>query len=444
MIFYGILLALLSTIFGQFLRFEIGSGGILFLDVFLPFLSILWGGQKILENGFMNMWKKLQKFPLFWESFFLITLFSASLFLSGSDLTLREFSESGFYLFRYFFLLLFAFIVFDELSHGKNHKKKQKIFLYTIFTSGVLLAILGFIQLKIYPDFKEMAKIGWDPHIGRLLSTWFDPNFLGGLFSFLLVLLAGIFSVFLPHIQKDIKNRAYAILPYTNYILFSVISGILLLALLFTFSRSALLTFVLPVFFLGIFYFRKILLIAGLGILFVLPFSDRAMQRIGDGIQSAVSVTESHPLFLPDPTARLRVENFEEGIHLVSKNPENFIRGIGFNTIRLHRTENIHSSGGFDSSLLNVFVTTGIFGLIVFLWFHLSLIIKISRKLRKFVYQKITQKNSENLCKKGIQRGLIFSLVGIFAQSFFINFLFFPLFLIYFFGILGYAFSEDS
>ena len=444
MIFYGILLVIFSTIFGQFLRVEIGSGGVLFSDVFLPLLAIMWGFQKLLEGGFVNIWKKLQKFPLFWESFFLISLFSGSLFLSGADLTFREFSESGFYLFRYFFLLLFAFIVFDELSSGKNSQKKQKIFLYIIFTSGVVLAILGFLQLKIYPDFKEMAKIGWDPHIGRLLSTWFDPNFLGGLFSFLLVLLAGIFSIFLPHIQKDIKNREYTMRPYTSSILFSVISGILLLALLFTFSRSALLTFVIPVFFLGIFYFRKILLIAGLGILFILPFSDRAMQRIGDGIESAVSVTESHPLFLPDPTARLRVENFEEGLNLVNKNPENFIRGIGFNTIRLHRTENIHSSGGFDSSLLNVFVTTGIFGLIVFLLFHFALITKISRKLQKNLSQKKSHKNSENLLKKGIQRGLVFSLVGIFAQSFFVNFLFFPLFLIYFFGILGYAFSEDS
>jgi len=440
MIFYGILLAVISTVFGQFLRIEIGSGGVLCTDIFLPILSFFWVFKNLLQAGTRNFWKNLQKFPVFWESFFLITIFSISLFLAGVNLNFREFSESGFYLFRYFFLLLFAFIVFDELS---ENAKKQSIFLKTVFFSGVLLAILGFIQLKIYPDFKEMAKIGWDPHIGRLLSTWFDPNYLGGLFSFLLVLLAGVFSVYLPNIYKtikDIKNRAYTIRTYrVYYLIFTVISGILLLALLFTFSRSALLTFVIPVFFLGIFYFRKILLIAGLSVLFILPFSDRAMQRIGDGIQSAVSISESQPLFLPDATARLRVENFEEGIHLVTKNPENFWTGIGFNTIRLNRTENIHSSGGFDASLLNVFVTTGIFGLIAFLWFHFSMITKINRKI-----QKNSEISDRFLIKKGIQRGFIFSFIGIFAQSFFVNFLFFPLFLIYFFGILGYSFSENS
>ncbi len=442
MIFYGILLAIVSTIFGQFLRIEIGSGGVLFLDIFLSILAFAWAWGNIQKSGLRNFWKKLQKFPLFWESFAVISIFSASLFIAGAELGLKDFAESGFYLFRYFFLTLFSFIVFDELS---QNQKKQQIFLITLFSAGVILAIFGFIQLKIYPDFKEMSKIGWDPHIGRLLSTWFDPNFLGGLFSFLLVLMAGIFSLFWAEISKEERKDSEKFLEKTkkfltkNHLVFAGVAGILLLALLFTFSRSALLTFVIPAFFLGIFYFRGVLVLATVGILMVLPFSDRAMQRIGDGIQSAVSVTESQPLFLPDPTARLRVENWEEGISLVMKNPENLWTGVGFNTIRLFRTENIHSSGGFDASLLNVLVTSGIIGLTTFLWFYFSLVKKLFRKFLK--NQK--KKTSKNYIKKGVQRGLAFSVLGIFAQSFFVNFLFFPLFMIFFFGVVGYALSED-
>ena len=241
-----------------------------------------------------------------------------------------------------------------------------------------------------------MAILGWDPHIGRLLSTWFDPNYLGGLFSFLLVLMAGIFSYSVPGSIKKVQDRIRNISK--NEIIFFGVTGLFFLALIFTFSRSALLTFAFPVFFLGIFYFRKIFVLSVLIVFLVLPFSDRAMQRIGDGLQSAVSVSEDSPIFLPDPTARLRVENFSEGIQLVE---ENFWTGVGFNTIRLHRTENINSSGGFDSSLLTVFVTTGFFGFVAFLWLYFSIIKKIFFR----------NNSKKSLIKKGIRRGLSFSLI---------------------------------
>jgi len=36
-------------------------------------------------------------------------------------------------------------------------------------------------SLKFFPSFKDlrMNELGWDPHEGRLLSTWFDPNYVG-------------------------------------------------------------------------------------------------------------------------------------------------------------------------------------------------------------------------------------------------------------------------
>jgi hypothetical protein len=428
-IFAGILLVIFSTVFGQFFRFEIGSGGILFSDIFIPLLALFWAVSRMYSENFSGLLARIKKFPLFWESFLVITIFSASLFFSAENLAFQEFAESGFYLFRYTFLLVFALLVFDELSTGKTPEKKQHIFLLSLFIAGIFLAILGFLQLKFYPDFKEMAELGWDPHKGRLLSTWFDPNYLGGLFSFLLVLLAGIFSFYAPKNLQAFSERIITLKK--EEIIFWLVTGVFFLSLIFTFSRSALLTFAIPAFFLGIFYFRKIFVLGLIAIFLILPFSERAMERIGDGLNSAISITEENPVFLPDPTARLRVENFNEGTDLAE---EYFWTGVGFNTIRFYRTEITHASGGFDSSLLTVFVTTGVFGFMAFLWWYFALV--------KKVFWRISTENSR--VKKGVQRGLIFSVLGIFAQSFFVNFLFFPLFLVYFFGIVGYAFAEKN
>ena len=213
-------------------------------------------------------------------------------------------------------------------------------------------------------------------------------------------------------------------------VLFFVVSIILLIVLLLTYSRSALLAFALPVFFMGIFYFRSILIIGSLALILVLPFAPRALDRITDGLQSAVSVTQEETMFLPDPTARLRVENFSQGTTLAL---DNFWTGIGFNTIRLYKTENIHSAGGFDSSLLTVLVTSGIFGLTAFLFFYYQAVKNLIRQAWK----------SNDMLKKGASIGAAFGFIGIFAQSFFINSLFFPFFMVFVFGILGILLADE-
>jgi len=347
-------------------------------------------------------------------------------------------------LFRYTFLFLFSVIVYDEYSNNKN--TEDKIFFVKIITLiAVLLSVIGFIQLAIYPDFRAMAEKGWDPHIGRLLSTWFDPNFLGSFFSFILSLLAGIFGVYTKKYPifsfNFVKNKINFIQFYNKKVtgLFVVTTLILLIALLLTYSRSALLAFVLPTFALGIIYFRGLLFTLSFAVILLLPFSPRATERITDGINSAISITETDSMFVPDPTARLRVENMQQGLHLAS---ENFWTGIGFNTIRLHKTKNIHSSGGFDSSLLTTLVTSGIFGLIAFLFFYFRFAVKLLWKSRE--YKNTTNSGEYSTILYGITVGFLASFLGFFAQSFFINSLYYSLFIIFIFGLGGVILSSKK
>ncbi len=446
MIYYGILTALLSTLFGQFFRFEIAGGAILFLDIFLPILFFAWCAKLIFQKK--NIWTELKKFPLFFEGVIVLVLFLLSLCIAGINITLTEFLTSGFYLFRYTFLFLFSVLVYHEYSNNSQtiNIQKNKIFFIKLITIiAVILAIVGFLQLVFYPDFRAMAEKGWDPHIGRLLSTWFDPNFLGSFFSFILSLLAGIFGVYTRkypifsfHFSRNKENfKKFYNKKVTG--IFISITLILLIALLLTYSRSALLAFVLPTFILGIIYFRGLLLTLSFAIILLLPFSPRASERITDGINSAISVTESNSMFFPDPTARLRVENMQQGIQLAS---ENFWTGIGFNTIRLHKTKNIHSSGGFDSSLLTTLVTSGIFGLIAFLFFYFRLALKLLWKSRE--YKNSTDSTEYSTILYGVSVGFLASFLGFFAQSFFINSLYYSFFILFIFGLSGMILAKNK
>lgn len=422
MIFFGILLAIFSSVIGQFFRFPIAGGGVLFLDIFLPLLSFFWV-LKLLKKNESPVYT-IKKFPIFWPAFVFVLIALVSVVFAASELSFRGFLESGFYLFRYFFLLLFPVIVAYELT---GNEKKQKIFLYSIFSIAGILAVLGFLQLKIFPDFTQMQRFGWDPHIGRLLSTWFDPNFLGGFFAFILVILGGVFIGWVKNMnfQRNWGDIIQSPKVFFAFFLFFLVFS----ALVFTFSRSALLAFIISAFFLGFFYMRGIFLVACFALFLVLPFVPRATERISDGLESVISVMEEDPIFLPDQTARLRVENFAKGSSVIE---ENFWTGIGFNTLRIHNSgENINSSGGFDSSFITVFALTGIFGFFAFLWLWWE----IGRAtFRSFLSQK-------KWLVKYVSLAFFWSIFGVLAQSFFINNLFYSFFIVLFFGVFGWMVS---
>ncbi|KKP36415.1 MAG: Membrane protein [Candidatus Peregrinibacteria bacterium GW2011_GWA2_33_10] len=408
--YYGLILTITFTIFGELARVPLGpENGFLINDIFLPFLIIIWGLRQIIYK------KELPK-PKLLFPFILFTLWAFISFFNGSK-NLNDNSEiivSFSYLIRFisYFFLYYLTLQFPS---------KQKKLLTIILISGLLLAILGYLQFIFFPDFSEMsAKFGWDPHQYRLLSTWFDPNFIGGFFAFILSIIGGLYLY-----EKEKSKKLFYI----------IIAGILLGALFLTYSRSAYLAFAVSFFILGLIKSRQLIIIGTLALVIFTSFSSRAQERIFDFYNSAKALLSSGTEIL-DPTAQMRLESWQNSQKIIQKYP---ILGTGFNTLKYVQHEEgiipsttVHHASGADSSLLTIFMTTGIIGIIFYLIIYLKIIITNYKTWRS---PKTTN------FKKGLSLGFLCAISGLLIHSFFVNSLLFSPILVYFWTIT--AISEE-
>jgi hypothetical protein len=221
---------------GQFSNFSrnLSSGGsnLYLFDIALVILCVF------------GLWKLLFSVRKFFlpKSYgaFLVLLGYLGIFLSVRfiDLGTADLTTSGLYLIRFVLyvfsgLIIFNLIKFEVISLGFIEK--------LIIGSGILIAIVGFIQLLVLPDFTVLdASLGWDPHKNRLASTFFDPNFVGAYLVMALTLLLYRF---------DLKNK------------FHVISALVIfVAILLTFSRSAWLMLGVVILIFGMMKYRALLL----------------------------------------------------------------------------------------------------------------------------------------------------------------------------------------
>lgn len=317
-----------------------------------------------------------------------------SLFISGN--------LSGiFYLIR-FFVFIQVFLISYFLIKDKFIKLYDLAKIVVL--AGIIISITGFLQLIFYPDLKYFSDFGYDPHIGRLSASFLDPNFVGGFLNLCLVCLVPL--------RKRLKPAILIVLGI------SIIS-----AVIFTFSRSAYLQLLIQLFVIGLFLNRKILLFLII-IPVILYFS---VPRFAERISGAFKV---------DVTSKERIQSWEKGWSVIKSNP---LVGVGFNNLRSVSVENNliksfspdggHSGAGVDSSLLFTAATTGFTGLAVYLFF-------IFFNLYAFF--------------KSLVRNIKFDFgfvpfvitIGLLAHSFFVNSLYFPPIMLYWFSILGASYAE--
>jgi O-antigen ligase len=268
-----------------------------------------------------------------------------------------------------------------------------------VFVSSVILSILGFLQLILFPDFSFMAQYGWDPHQGRLLSTWYDPNFLGGFLGLAGVVILSRVLVFLR--ENKFWNNKNIILLSSWIIGLVIVFG----ALMLTYSRSALLAFLIGVTVVTILVSRKTFVI----VMIILSIVVMSNPRLQARIQGAIQI---------DVTASLRIQSWRETLDDIDRNP---IWGVGYNTIKYQTIvpSELNSASGRDSSLLTLWLTGGIIGLGLFILIIVNSILRAKKKLSR----------------SGLERVWGVSIIAgwslILVHSMFVNSIFFPHILIF-------------
>ena len=278
----------------------------------------------------------------------------------------------------------------------KSEKVKAFVFSSLAYI-GFFIAVFGLFQYFFYPDVRPFTIWGWDDHLFRLVGTFLDPGF------------TSIFLVFgfLATIAKLFINRDKKLL---------VVLAVFILALALTYSRAGYVAFLggILTFLLAKKSLKKVLVIMGLFAFIVLLIPSFGSEGVHLGRTKSIFT---------------RLESYSEAIKLTAKSP---VFGVGFNNLCmakdkfLGQTANFqsHACSGIESSLLMLLATTGVTGLIVFVY----LIYWIVRKVPKDIY------------------GLTFisSLVALLLHSLFVNSLFYPWVMGWMGLLLGVSFKEKS
>lgn len=376
---------------GLLLRIPIGGAGILSTDIFVPAFAVVWVFYRLLIRRSLPFNSLILPGSIFMG----VAVLSFLVGVSELD-TAKEMVLSFSYTVRFLSMLCFGWAASDLFASAQD----QQTYFRNLFVISGIVIFLGFVQFFLIPDISQWStEGGWDPHIGRLLGTWLDPNFVGGFIGFLTPFLVGYWY---DCTRKRVK------------IALGVLIVVFLGALFLTFSRSGYLSagMGLCVFFLV--RDPKIILLgiicAGVGI----ASNERAQKRVEElvGTVSAVVFRETDEV---DPTASLRLRSWQQSFRLFEKYP---VLGIGYNTYRYRAAdegivdETYFSSGGSDSTHLTVLITTGVLGFVPFLWFFGRLWWKPLRWYFR--------------TRQALFLGFSCGVVSLFIHAFFVNSLLFP------------------
>jgi len=257
------------------------------------------------------------------------------------------------YLFRLAAYLYFGIYVWNFVKKSIDNKK---LVLNSLLIVSIASAVFGWIQFFVFPDLKPFFVWGWDMHLFRLVGTFLDPTFLA-----LIIVFGSILSM-----HKFIETKKWICAFSTVF---------LLVSLAFTYSRAGYLAFIAGV--TAIVYFEKrfkklLFLIPGIILIaFLLP------------------TTKNHSIELFRSFSALsRIENYHQTLKIFSESPA---LGVGYNNMCLAYQKYIgvqdfssHACSGSDSSLLFILATTGVMGMIVFIFSILN-VIKLLPRNKYFI-----------------------------------------------------------
>ena len=261
------------------------------------------------------------------------------------------------YLFRIIHIIILVKCLSYLMKYAGIKSRKMISFIKLCY---FFVVIIGLFQLVFYPvayDWYDVFyKFGFywptpDPHHDRLLSTYFDPNYLA---SCLVIPIAICLAQLL---RLNNKNKIKKIELLIEIAFFFV-------AILLTKSRSGIVGFgVAIIAFCILFGVRRKTSMYTYITFAIIIFTFMFMFLF-----SNISVFERIRNFSSDPSAQHRFDSWSISIQYLKDS--NFI-GIGYNMLGAYKSiigEEVGraASYGMDSSLLFILATTGIVGFVIF------------------------------------------------------------------------------
>lgn len=272
-----------------------------------------------------------------------LVIFSCWLFVS-LFVSFLQYSYLQNFIATLYLLRLFYYFVFFIYFYNYVEKNREVIPYYILIISLTAIATIIFscVQYFLYPNLGNLAYLGWDPHLYRLVGSFFDPPLTASVFFLLILFLL----ITLKNIRLKIAFAAsFAILFFLTY------------------SRGAFIALFITIAFYS---FRKMKLqyvafFIGAVILGVLLIPKNGSEGIN---------------LLRTSSINTRFIDYTKAVSIWKKSP---VTGIGFNHIRFEKDSYeekpiatkynpSHASASFHSSFLMILVTGGIIGFVLFIW----------------------------------------------------------------------------
>lgn len=392
---------------GELGRMQIGDGiAVKINDIFLLLVVVYWilyQREKILQ-----FFVKSTISRAFW---IFIVICIVSLLVNSIRFTQQQLLVGSFYLIRF---VCYAMLLFITMQFDSDFKKKIK---YTLFIAGGILVGIGYLQYAYYQNLRNLYYLGWDEHLYRLFSSFLDPNFAGAFFVLLLLLVLGEFFSLVKQ-SSVVKKIIYTLFAFFTF-------G----ALLLTYSRSALIMFLVGITLFFILAQKKRFIFVSIGVLilfFIIASRNFSIENLN---------------LLRTASSEARVDTAQNALTIISKNP---LIGVGFNMYKYAQVQygfrsvkgiqTSHADGSTDNSFLFVLATTGIVGFTAFMWFWFTIIKKLF-----YLY-----KNKQNINDHYLVIAVLASIGGIFVDALFINSLFYPFIMEWLFIVIGLSYANNK
>lgn len=333
------------------------------------------------------------KLPRYFRYIFYFLISSLFSFLLFSQFYPSKLLFTGLlYFFRFVTNLgLFLFVLFNF----KEEKKKLDI-LNCLIGIITVVGIFGWFQYFFLPDFRPFKILGWDDHLFRLISTYLDPTFTG-------IIL--VFGLLITLVKYEVKKKSILLLLVLYF----------LMTIAFTYSRASYLALVGGLLFYQ--FWKKKYLVPFLVIVIFSIIIVLLPRPSSEGVQ--LERTQS---------IYGRFRSYSEGLSIFKNNP---VFGVGFNNYCYAKQIYLksddlasHACSGSDSSLLNILVTTGVVGFIIFV----RMLVSIYKRVKNDMYGTV----------------FVICSISLFIHSFFSNSLFYTWVLSLMAILAGLAITRNS